>query len=204
MHPWCRRSGSTTPRSRSGSAFPITSSIFCGKRSTSPSAWRRRPISSLITRKIADCPRLLCASPAYLDEHGAPAAPEELLEHRCLLLRFPGSQQFRWTLRTPDGPVTLPVGGAIDADDGDVLTEWALMGQGIVMKPLWEVAAHLREGRLRPVLLDHPPEPAVLAVLYPHRRLLPARVKSFADFMVEEGARALREATCGLDLAALR
>jgi DNA-binding transcriptional LysR family regulator len=160
--------------------------------------------SSLITRKIADCPRVLCAAPAYLHEHGIPTAPEDLLEHRCLLLRFPGSRQYRWTLRTPDGPVTLPVGGAIDADDGDVLTEWALMGQGIAMKPLWEVASHLREGRLRPLLLDHPPEPAVLAVLYPHRRLLPARVKAFADFMVEQGARALREATQGLDLAALR
>lgn len=160
--------------------------------------------SSLIARKIADCPRVLCAAPSYLREHGAPAAPEDLLQHRCLLLRFPGSQQYRWTLRCPDGPVTLPVGGPIDADDGDVLTEWALMGQGIAMKPLWEVAGYLREGRLRPVLLDHPPEPAVLAVLYPHRRLLPAKVKTFADFVVEQGARALREKTGDLDLAALR
>jgi DNA-binding transcriptional LysR family regulator len=118
-------------------------------------------------------------------------------------LRFPGSQQYRWSLRTSEGPVTLPVAGRFDADDGDVLTEWALMGEGIVMKPLWEIARHLRDGRLRPLLLDHPPEPAVLAVLYPHRKLLPARVKAFADFMVEHGARALGAETEGLDLAAL-
>ena len=119
--------------------------------------------------------------------------PEDLLEHRCLLLRFAGSQQFRWTLTTPDGPVTLPVAGPLDADDGDVLTEWALMGQGIALKPLWEVAAHVRAGRLEPVLPDFPPAPLVLAVLYPHRRLLPAKVKAFADFMVEQGPRALAE-----------
>ncbi len=134
---------------------------------------------------------MLCAAPAYLEAHGHPGVPEDLLAHRCLLLRFAGSQQFRWTLATPDGPVTLPVAGPLDADDGDVLTEWALMGQGIALKPLWEVAAHLRAGRLEPVLPDFPPEPAVLAVLYPHRRLLPAKVKAFADFMVEQGPRAL-------------
>jgi DNA-binding transcriptional LysR family regulator len=149
--------------------------------------------SSLIVRKIADCPRVLCAAPAYLEAHGHPAVPEDLLEHRCLLLRFAGSQQFRWTLTTPDGPVTLPVGGPLDADDGDVLTEWALLGQGIALKPLWEVAAHLRQGRLEPVLSDFPPEPAALAVLYPHRRLLPAKVKAFADFMVEHGPHALAD-----------
>jgi len=151
------------------------------------------PDSSLTQRKIADCPRLLCAAPGYLAAHGRPAAPEDLLGHRCLLLRFAGSQQFRWTLATPAGPVTLPVQGGLDADDGDVLTEWALLGQGIALKPVWEVAHHLRAGRLEAVLPDFPPEPAVLAVLYPHRRLLPAKVKAFADFMVERGPRALAE-----------
>ena len=149
--------------------------------------------SSLIARKIIDCPRVLCAAPAYLAARGRPAAPEELLEHRCLLLRFAGSQQFRWTLTTPDGPLTLPVKGGLDADDGDVLTEWALLGEGIALKPAWEVANHLRAGRLAVVLPDFPPEPAVLAVLYPHRRLLPAKVKAFADFIVEHGPKALAD-----------
>jgi len=121
------------------------------------------------------------------------AVPEDLLEHRCLLLRFAGSQQFRWTLTTPTGPLTLPVEGTLDADDGDMLTEWALLGQGIALKPAWEVAPHLRAGRLEVVLPDLPPEPAVLAVLYPHRRLLPAKVKAFADFIVEHGPRVLAD-----------
>ena len=141
--------------------------------------------SSFIVRKIADCPRILCASPAYIDAHGEPESPEALVDHHCLLLRFPGSQQFQWTLRGPDGPMKLAVAGRFDADDGDVLTEWALAGQGIVMKPVWEVADHLRAGALRPILPDFPPEPVTLAVLYPHRELLPVKVKVFADFAVE-------------------
>ena len=143
------------------------------------------PDSSLIARKIADCPRILCAAPAYLDAHGAPERPEELLAHRCLLLRFPGSQQFRWTLRTSEGPVTLPVAGPFDADDGDVLTTWALAGEGIVLKPRFEVADELGCGRLVPVLEAFPPEPATLAVVYPHRKLLPAKVRVFVDFIIE-------------------
>ncbi|MFZ1427025.1 MAG: LysR family transcriptional regulator [Geminicoccaceae bacterium] len=144
------------------------------------------PDSSLVARKIADCPRLLCAAPGYLASHGTPTRPEELLDHQCLLLRFPGSQQYRWSLRTPEGTEPFAVTGRLDADDGDMLTEWALLGQGIVMKPAFEVAAYVRDGRLVPVLTDFPPEPVTLAVVYPHRKLLPAKVKAFADFMVEE------------------
>jgi DNA-binding transcriptional LysR family regulator len=144
------------------------------------------PDSSFIVRKLADCPRVLVASPEYIAEHGAPEAPEDLLQHNCLLLRFPGSTDFRWTLNTPDGPSTLPVSGKFDADDGDVLTEWTLDGAGIMLKPYWEVAQHLREGRLKVVLPDHPPEPVSLVMLYPHRHLLPAKVRVFADFLIEK------------------
>lgn len=160
--------------------------------------------SSLIARKIVDCERLLCAAPGYLERHGTPATPDDLPGHNCLLLRFPGSQQFRWTLQTPEGPRTLSLQGRCDADDGDVLTAWALAGEGIVLKPLWEVADRLRDGSLVPLLLDTPPEPATLAVLYPHRRLLPARVKTFSDFAVTRFAEAIDERLAGMTLAGLK
>ncbi len=142
--------------------------------------------SNLVARKIADCPRVLCASPAYLERRGTPRIIDDLFLHECLLLRFPGSQQYRWTLRAPSGLVTLHLRGRLDADDGDVLTAWALDGLGIVLKPVFEVAAHLRSGALRPVLLDVPPPVATLAVVYPHRQLLPAKVRLLADFLVAE------------------
>ncbi len=158
--------------------------------------------SSLVIRKIADCRRVICASPAYLAAHGEPATPDDLKDHNCLLLRFSGSRQFRWTLNSPKGQVTLNVGGRLDADDSDVLTHWAVAGQGIVMKPVWEVADHLRAGRLTPILTNFPPESLTLGVLYPHRRLLPANVRAFADFLVERVAPMMAEATDGLELPA--
>ena len=99
-------------------------------------------------------------------------------------LRFPGTQQYQWSVLENGEPVKLPVSGRFDADDGDELTGWALDGRGIAMKPLWEVAEHLASGALVPVLPDFPPEPVTLAVLYPHRALVPAKVRAFADHMV--------------------
>jgi len=159
--------------------------------------------SSLVIRKIADCPRVLCAAPSYLEAHGEPATPDELRNHNCLLLRFSGSKQFRWTLNSPKGPVTLNVGGRMDADDSDVLTQWAVAGHGIVLKPVWEVAEDLREGRLKPLLAGFPPEPLTLGVLYPHRRLLPAKVRAFADFLVDRVSPIMAKATMGLELPAV-
>lgn len=142
--------------------------------------------SSLVVRKIADCPRVLCAAPSYLSQHGSPEEPEDLLLHACLLLRFPGVQQYEWSLRAPDGMRTVRISGPFDADDGEVLTNWALEGRGIILKPIWEVAEHLTSGALRVVLRDYPPDPVSLALLFPHRGLLPAKSRVFSDFVVEE------------------
>jgi len=157
------------------------------------------PDSTLVRRKIADCPRVLCASPAYLAAHSAPEQPEDLFGHNCLLLRFPGSQQYRWTLQSPDGPIALSVQGRMDADDGDVLTDWARAGHGIAMPALFEVADDLRAGRLVRVLPEFPPEPTSLSVVYPHKRLLPARVKLFSEFLVREIAPQMANAHKGFD-----
>ncbi len=147
--------------------------------------------SSFTLRKIADVRRLLCASPAYLARRDAPVIPQDLAEHDCLLLRFPGSQQFRWTLDFRGEAVTVPITGPLDADDGDVLTQWALDGLGIVLKPLFEVAPLIADGRLVEVLPEAPPLPVTLGILYPTRRMLPPRTKSFIDLSVEEMRRHL-------------
>jgi DNA-binding transcriptional LysR family regulator len=147
--------------------------------------------SSFTLRKIADVRRLLCASPDYLARRGAPGVPQDLAAHDCLLLRFPGSQQFRWTLDFRGEAVTIPIAGPLDADDGDVLTQWALDGLGIVLKPLFEVAPQIAEGRLVEVLPEAPPLPVTLGILYPSRRMLPPRTKSFIDLSVEEMRRHL-------------
>jgi DNA-binding transcriptional LysR family regulator len=115
-----------------------------------------------------------------------PGQPEDLTQHNCLLLRYPRSPEYFWMLETPTGQQKLMIGGRFDADDGDVLTDWALAGQGIVNRPRYEVAQHLASGRLVEVLPECPPVPAQFGVLTPHRRLQDPKVRMFTDFVARE------------------
>lgn len=152
--------------------------------------------STLKVRTIADCPRLLCAAPAYVDRRGMPADGAALVHdrHDCLNLRFPGAKEFQWTLQTPEGPRRFEITGPFESDDGDVLTGWALDGRGIVLKPLFEVADHLHEGRLVPVATATPPLPIQLSALSQHRRLKDPKVQLFTDYMAAQIRDDLRRA----------
>lgn len=142
--------------------------------------------STLKWRKIADAPRVLVASPDYLAAHGTPQRPADLADHNCLLLRYPRSPEFFWVLATEEGPQKMTLSGRFDTDDGDVLTGWALGGQGIANRPRYEVAADLEAGRLVELLPDTPPLPSQFGCLTPHRRLQDPKVRMFADFAVRE------------------
>jgi DNA-binding transcriptional LysR family regulator len=141
--------------------------------------------STLKVRTIADCPRLLCAAPAYIARRGMPVDGAALVadRHDCLNLRFPGAKEFQWTLQTADGPRRFEISGPFESDDGDVLTGWALDGRGVVLKPSFEIADHLRDGRLVPVATATPPLPVQLSSLSQHRRLKDPKVQLFTDFM---------------------
>ena len=76
--------------------------------------------------------------------------------------------------------------GPIDADDGDVLTQWALAGLGIAMKPLYEVAAYIAQGRLVEIMPQVKPTTLTLGILYPSRRMLPPRAKAFIELAADE------------------
>ncbi|WP_428523024.1 LysR substrate-binding domain-containing protein [Roseibium sp.] len=143
--------------------------------------------SNLKLRKIADCPRVLCAAPGYLEKHGTPQSPDDLLNgaHNCLLLRYPHSPEYFWVLETKEGPRKLQVSGKFDADHSDVLTDWALSGYGIVNKPRFDVAEHLRRGDLVEILSDTPPPPTIFGCLYPHRRLQDPKIRHFVDFVIK-------------------
>ncbi len=142
--------------------------------------------SDLKVRVIADCQRILCASPAYIAQRGMPADGAALLRdrHDCLNLRFPGAKEFQWTLLPPEGPKRFDISGPLESDDGDVLTDWALDGAGIIMKPMFEVAAHLRSGRLVPVATATPPRQTQLVCLTPSRKYRDPKVQHFADVMI--------------------
>ena len=141
--------------------------------------------SNLRIRPIAECPRVLCASPDYITRRGHPANGEQIVaeRHDCLLLRFPGASEVRWMLTTSDGARPFEVSGPFETDDGDVLTAWALDGRGIVNRPLFEVAEYLSRGELVVVAEDTPPTAVELSCLYPHRKYQDPKIRLFIDYM---------------------
>lgn len=146
------------------------------------------PDSNLKRRVIADCERVLCGAPDYLAIKGTPKNGTELLKdnHHCLLLRFPGTAEFRWTLQNGHAVKEYDVKGPFESDDGDVLTQWALDGRGIINKPRFEVTEHLNSGALIEICKETPPTPVQLSCLYPHRRYQDPKIRLFIDYMSEK------------------
>ena len=141
------------------------------------------PDSSLVARKLAESPRVLCAAPSYLDRAGRPASLSDLLAHNCLLLRFPGSRQFQWEFGEKGQSQMIAVTGNLDSNNADVLREWAIAGYGICLKSRWEVDADLEAGRLVEILPETPPRSVTISAIYPLGNIVPPKVRLFIDFL---------------------
>jgi DNA-binding transcriptional LysR family regulator len=135
--------------------------------------------SSLVSSKLGEMRRVVVASPRYLERHGAPRVPGDLAKHNCLSL----GQQRGWTLcETPGGePASFKVSGGFECNDGAVLHEWALAGEGLAWRSMWEVGSDLRCGRLVSLLDEHAAPPVGIYAVFPQRRHLPLRVRLFMD-----------------------
>lgn len=142
--------------------------------------------SSLVATRLADNRRVLCASPAYLREHGMPQSPEELANHECLLLVGSQGRQDVWRMRDRDGrDVVVRVRGRFESNLGEVLRDAAIAGLGIALHSTWHVCEDLRAGRLQVVLPDYPIATSGIYAVMPQRRLVPPRVRAFVDFLAE-------------------
>ncbi|MDY0745946.1 LysR family transcriptional regulator [Paucibacter sp. R3-3] len=143
--------------------------------------------SSLIARRVASNRRVLCASPDYLRRHGAPASPQDLSAHQCLILMGRKGRSDQWQLTGPDGQTsTVQVDGRIDSNQGELLRDAAVAGLGIALHSIWHICDDLRAGRLQVVLPDYALPDTGIHALMPQRRLVPPRVRAFVDFMAEK------------------
>ena len=144
--------------------------------------------SEMRVRHIHEFERVLCASPAYIEKHGAPTCGDDLVlqKHSCLLLRYPGADEFYWTLQVNGVPQRYDFTGPLESDDGEVLTTWALAGSGIINKPVFEIAEFLESGALVRVAANTPPTDVPFACIYPHKRLQDPKIKTFIEYIVKE------------------
>jgi DNA-binding transcriptional LysR family regulator len=141
--------------------------------------------SSLIARKLGSSQRIVCGSPQYFKKHGIPKTPDDLRKHNCLTnSSLPPRDQ--WQFSIPGGETTVvKVTGNMEANVADALRMAAINGLGLVLLPTYMVGQDIRKGRLTPVLTDYVPAPLEIHAVYPHRKHLSAKVRTFVDFLSE-------------------
>jgi DNA-binding transcriptional LysR family regulator len=142
------------------------------------------PSSSLIARKIAPAPRVVCAAPSYLQRRGTPQRPGDLREHDCLTYGHLATGR-QWKLTGPDGEHWIPIPWTLCTNNAEVLCEAAVRGRGIALLPTFIAAAELRQGKLQTILESYKaPEISVYAI-YPETRHVSVKVRVFIDFLIE-------------------
>ncbi|WP_027929530.1 LysR family transcriptional regulator [Amycolatopsis thermoflava] len=141
------------------------------------------PDSTLRMRRLARNRRVPCAAPSYLDRKGMPERVEDLADHDCIVLRENEGDFDLWRFGTAGRPRQVRVRGRLSSDDGDVVTDWALRGHGVIMRSEWQVRSHLDSGALVRVLPGVPTPPADIYALLADDVHVPRRVSELIDHL---------------------
>jgi DNA-binding transcriptional LysR family regulator len=138
---------------------------------------------SLVAKRIGTTRWVVCAAPSYLQRHGVPRKPHDMLRHNCLNF-LPHMLRSAWPMRQVDSNAPLQPQGVIASNSDNFLRVLACQGLGIARLSDFHVAQDLHDGRLVALLTDfqlNEPEP-IYAVLQ-SRRNLSVRVKVFLRFL---------------------
>jgi DNA-binding transcriptional LysR family regulator len=142
--------------------------------------------SSLIVRKLLETPILTVAAPAYLERHGQPRSPHDLVHHEALLFRDPQTGlPFPWEFHRGGEIVEVKVSGRLVLDDPSVAITACVAGQGIFQSLAIGLAPLLSRGELIQILPEWSEELYPLYAYHPSRHLPPAKVRALLDFIQE-------------------
>jgi DNA-binding transcriptional LysR family regulator len=140
------------------------------------------PDSSLIARRVATYRYLVCGAPTYFAKRGTPRQVADLAHHNCLIFSRSGWGN-EWRFADADGEHSVPVSGNLLANSANALRLAAVHGQGLAMAPGFLFADDIKSGRLIPILTEFSSTEHAINVIYPHRRHLSAKVRSFIDLV---------------------
>lgn len=140
--------------------------------------------TNLTTHKLATSRLVACASPEYLKTNPRPEIPENLLHHNCLAFTdsAPTSSQ-QWRFERDGRNSVIQALGTLRASSNELLKQAALRGQGVTLQPTFNVYEELREGTLQQVLADYDAGSLGIYLIYPQRRYLATKVRSFIDLL---------------------
>jgi DNA-binding transcriptional LysR family regulator len=134
--------------------------------------------TSLIVRKVVELENGVFAAPAYLEDWGRPMRPQDLTEHNVLVLGPPTN----WSFASGYETFSVKVSGQIACNSPSLIRSFALAGHGLFAVNLGCIQADLESGVLEQVMPDWTLQPTPVYIVTTSR-LLPAKVRSFIDFV---------------------
>ena len=141
--------------------------------------------SSLIAKKLASSPLVVCAAPSYLQEYGIPETPEDLEQHSCLINWAIPPRDLWYFKHNGSGIKKIRVTGRMQSNVADPIRIAAIKGLGLTMLPRYVVGRDIEKGKLQTVLDDFTPPPLDIHAMYPHRKYLSAKVRLFLEYLGE-------------------
>jgi DNA-binding transcriptional LysR family regulator len=141
------------------------------------------PDSSLSATRVGSVRRVLCASPAYLAEHGVPGKPPELAEHDGIVFST-GTTEPEWRFERKGRRLSVQPRARLVVNTAEVAISAAVLGRGITRVLSYQVDAEVRTGRLRIVMPEYEPAPLPVHVVHAGGKRPSAKVRSFVDLAV--------------------
>jgi DNA-binding transcriptional LysR family regulator len=151
----------------------------------------RTPGEALISRPLCSVSFRFVATPEYLRDVGTPRTLRDLA--RLPFLYYSLAPLTDLTTQGPHGEESVRLNSRFKCTNESLLHLAALHGMGIALLPDMLIEADLKAGRLQVLLPDYPVPSVPLLGIYPNRRHLSLKVRSFLDFMVDAMARSLSE-----------
>ena len=142
--------------------------------------------SALIGRRVATLRQVTCASPAYLCKYGEPKRLADLGEHRAVnYVSRTTAKLFPFEFMVDGQVQEVTIEGALSVFGAEIYAASAVAGLGIIQCPHYRIAELIDQGVMQEILIDTPPPPMPVSVLYPQNRHMSPRVRVFVDWLAE-------------------
>jgi DNA-binding transcriptional LysR family regulator len=142
------------------------------------------PDSNMTARRIAEGRRVVVATPAYLQRHGTPTFPGELINHQTVTYTG-GSGGDSWTFRKGTAEVSVVLQGRLKVTAAEGLRQAVNCDMGLGVCSEWAFSPELRSGKLVAILQDWALPPTNLSAVYPTGHLASTKARAFASFVEE-------------------
>jgi len=142
---------------------------------------------NLVSRALPPYRMVICAAPRYLAQRPEPTTPEALHQHR-LLSHTSWNNRFAWPLKNGSSDVPWPERAVLKSNDGQILLQAAIAGEGILMQPDFLVSAALASGELVRIMDAYAPPPKPVQMVYPRAKKSLPKLNAFVEFVARRMA----------------